>query len=48
MILGQNSLAMKSRLCFGGRNENGVAWIATEVLEKNLFCVLNRFFFNVL
>lgn len=45
MTVGQNSLAVRSGLCLGGPNQNSVTWIATEVQEKNLLCVLNRLFF---
>lgn len=34
MALSQNSIAVRNGLCFGGPNQNGVAWIASEVKEK--------------
>lgn len=46
MTLGQNNFAVRNGLCFGGCNQNGVAWIASEVKEKKLLCDLNRFFLS--
>lgn len=48
MALGQNSLALKNGLCFADPDQNGVAWIASEVKGKKIFCVLNRFFLSLM